>query len=333
MRALLMLSLFFLPGFAAAREQIRIVGSSTVFPFVAAAAEQFGRTTPFRTPIVESTGTGGGLKMFCEGLGARYADMANASRPIKPGEVALCRRNGVRAITELKIGYDGIVLANARGSATYPLSKKTLFLALAREVPKNGQLVANYYKKWRQIDASLPNTPIHVYGPPPTSGTRDAFVELVMQEGCAHVPAYAKAYPDVDLRKKQCQAVREDGAFVEAGEDDNLIVQKLTANPDALGLFGYSFLEQNAARVKANPIEGVMPEFDAIVRGKYQVARSLFVYVKDGQSAYVPGLGAFARFLVSDASTGEDGYLIMKGLLPLPEAEHAKIKQVAAQLK
>jgi len=332
MRYLILSLLLCLPGVSQAREQIRIVGSSTVFPFVAAAAEQFGRSSGFRTPIVEATGTGGGLKMFCDGVGPAYADMANASRPIKPSEVENCNAHGVHEMTELTIGYDGIVMANARESASFALSKRALFLALAREVPRDGKLVNNFYKNWRDIDPELPDSPISIYGPPPTSGTRDAFAELVMEAGCEAFPEFTKAYPDGELRKKQCMAVREDGAFVEAGEDDNLIVQKLVNNREALGVFGYSFLEQNAALVKANSIDGVMPSVEGIISGKYRVARSLFVYIKDQQIDHIPGIREFARLLVSDATTGPEGYLVMKGLLPLPPAQHEAMKKRVSDL-
>lgn len=316
--------LFLMPSLASAREQIRIVGSSTVFPFVAAAAEKFGRSTAFRTPIVEATGTGGGIKMFCDGAGDATPDMANASREIKASELERCRENGITKVVELKIGYDGIVLANARTSPAFSLTRETLFLALARDVPEGDKLVPNPYKRWREIDKKLPDTPIIVYGPPPTSGTRDAFVELVMQEACP--PAFKLHYRDGDTYKNQCSMLREDGVFIDAGEDDNIIVQKLTNNPDALGLFGYSFLEQNAALVKANSIDGVMPSFDSIVAGKYHVARSLFVYLKGEHLGEVDGLAEFAKLLVSDAAVGPEGFLVMKGLLPLPKAEHDKIK-------
>ena len=324
--------LILLPGLALAREQIRVVGSSTVFPFVAAAAEQFGRQSDYRTPIVESTGTGGGIKMFCDGVGERYPDMANASRQIKASEIAQCEEHGVTEIIELKLGYDGIVLANARESANYPLTREALFLALARDVPKNGKLVRNPYQRWREVDPALPDLPIAVYGPPPTSGTRDAFVELVMHEACEAFPTYKNVAVDKDAYKHSCSLMREDGGFVEAGEDDNIIVQKLMNNPEALGIFGYSFLEQNAAMVKANPIDGVNPSFEAIVAGDYHVARSLFVYVKPQHVDAVPGLAEFAQLLVSDASVGEEGYLIMKGLLPLPDAQHEAMKAQAEKL-
>lgn len=332
MRILVALTLiiFALPAFA--RDQIRVVGSSTVFPFVAAAAEQFGRDEQFRTPIVESTGTGGGIKMFCDGLGEQFPDMVNASRAIKPAEIAQCKANGVTEITELKIGYDGIVLANAQSSPTYKLGIKTLFLALARNVPDGkGGLKINTNKTWKQVDASLPDVAIEVYGPPPTSGTRDAFSELVMEHGCKLFPEFAAKYADKEVLKKECMMVREDGAFIEAGENDNLIVQKLTGNPHALGIFGYSFLEQNAALVKANPIDGVMPSFADIVAGNYEVARSLYVYVKNQQD--VPGLKEFAQLITSDAAVGDDGFLIMKGLLPLHHEEHDVMKKISAEMK
>lgn len=328
--SVLVLVLFAIPAFA--RDQIRVVGSSTVFPFVAAAAEQFGRSAAFRTPIVESTGTGGGIKMFCDGLGEAYPDMVNASRAIKSTEIAQCKANGITQVSELKIGYDGIVLANALNSPVYKLGLRSLFLALARHVPDGkGGIKENDYTRWNQIDPALPDVAIEVYGPPPTSGTRDAFSELVMEKGCEQFAEFETVYHDKEVRKKQCMMVREDRAFIEAGENDNLIVQKLAGNPHALGIFGYSFLEQNAALVKANPIDGVMPTFKDIVAGNYRVARSLFVYVKKQQK--VPGLREFAKLLTSDAAVGDDGFLVMKGLLPLHPDEHVEMKKIAAELR
>lgn len=331
---LMMGMLMAIPAGAHAREQIRVVGSSTVFPFVAAAAEQFGRGGTFRTPIVESTGTGGGIKMFCEGVGDRYPDMVNASRQIKDSEREQCRKNGIGSIMELAIGYDGIVLANARESEGFKLTRRALFLALARQVPVNGKLVDNPYENWREVDANLPDAPIEVYGPPPSSGTRDAFVELVMEAGCKQVPEMAALVPDEKLRKHACAAMREDGRFIEAGEDDNLIVQKLMNNPVALGVFGYSFLEGNASRVKANPVDGVLPEYDTIENGKYTVARSLYVYVKNAHIGKTPGLREFAVELTSDAASGPEGYLVLrKGLLPLGEKAHDAAKAQAGMIK
>lgn len=321
-----------LPLMGYAREQIRIVGSSTVFPFVAAAAEQFGRAGKFRTPIVEATGTGGGIKMFCEGIGDDYADIANASRQIKSSEIELCAKHGITSITELKIGYDGIVLANARNSPSYALTRQNLFLALTRQVPVKGKLVDNPYTRWREIDPALPDVAIEVYGPPPSSGTRDAFTELVMLDGCKLVPELIKLLPNEKAQKQHCGAIREDGVFKEAGEDDNLIVQKLINNPSALGVFGYSFLESNAANVKANAVDGVMPDYDAIESGRYHVARSLFVYIKNAHADTVPGLREFAVELTSDAASGDDGYLVVKGLLPLGDDDHEAMKQRAKGL-
>jgi phosphate transport system substrate-binding protein len=321
-----------LPTVASARDQLRVVGSATVFPFAAAAAEQFGHAKKFRTPIVESTGTGGGIKMFCSGIGEHYPDMATGSRPIHESETKKCHENGITEITALTLGYDGIVLANALNAPTFALTRRNLFLALARDVPRGGKLVPNFYKNWNEVDAALPNLPITVYGRPPSSGTRDAFVELVMIEGCKQVPDMEKLMPDKDKRKKQCMSIREDGPFVEAGEDNNLIVQKLMNNPSAIGFFGHSFLETNAALVKANAVDGVMPTLETITAGRYPVARGLFVYVKNAHMGVIPGLGEFAVEMTSDAASGPDGYLALKGLLPLPKAQHDEMKQVAASL-
>ena len=317
---------------ALAREQLRLVGSSTVFPFVAAAAEQFAHAGKFRTPIVESTGTGGGFKMFCEGIGDGFPDMANASRSMKPSEIEGCAKHGVTSITELKIGYDGIVLANGVKSQNFALTRKNLFLALAREVPLNGKLVTNPYQTWREVDASLPDLPIRLYGRPPSSGTRDAFTDLVMVTGCKEIPVMHTLIADEKKLEKQCMAMREDGHYIEAGDDNNLIVQKLISNPEALGIFGYSYLETNGALVKANPVDGVMPSYESIVDGRYPVARGLFIYIKNAHADKVPGLREFAIELASDAASGEDGYLVMKGLLPLNNTEHAAMKKLAAQL-
>lgn len=321
-----------LPMAVSAREELRVVGSSTVFPFVAATAEQFGRGGKYRTPIVEATGTGGGIKVFCGGVGDDYPDIANASRRIKGSEIKLCAKHGISEVTELAIGYDGIVLANARTSPEFALSRRILYLALAREVPRDGKLIANPYTRWRELSPLLPDLPITVYGPPPSSGTRDAFVELVMEAGCNEVPEMKALALNDKAHKAACNAVREDGAFIEAGEDDNLIVQKLAGNPNALGVFGYSFLEGNAARVKANAIDGVKPTEATIESQTYKVARSLYVYIKNAHIGQVPGLAEFAVELVSDAATGPDGYLIMKGLLPLGAADHEANQKKAKSL-
>ncbi|MEX2008714.1 MAG: PstS family phosphate ABC transporter substrate-binding protein [Dongiaceae bacterium] len=308
---------------ATAREQIRIVGSSTVFPFATAVAERFGKTTTFKTPVVESTGTGGGFKLFCAGVGDGHPDIANASRAIKESEIKACAENGVTEITEVKIGYDGIVIANARNAPALDLTVAQVWQALAKNVPVNGRLAANPYKMWSDIDPSLPAENIEVFGPPPTSGTRDAFVELVLDKGCA---AFAEVEAlDEDAKKAACQTVREDGAFIEAGENDNLIVQKIEANPRSLGVFGFSFLDQNADKLQGSAVAGVAPTFEAIADGSYPVSRPLFIYVKNAHVGVVPGMAEYVAEFVSDRAAGEDGYLADKGLIPLPEAERKEV--------
>ena len=315
---------------AEARDEIRIVGSSTVFPFSTAVAEQFGKTSGFATPVVESTGTGGGFKLFCSGVGVDFPDISNASRAIKATEIETCAANGVTEITEIKIGFDGIVIANSKSAPEVDLTRAQIWLALAKEVPVGGVLAPNPYVNWSDIDAALPNTKIEVLGPPPTSGTRDAFVELVMDKGCEEFPEVEAL--EGDAKKAVCQTIREDGAYVDAGENDNLIVQKLEANPAALGIFGYSFLEQNADMLQASHIEGVDPTFEAIADGSYPVSRSLFFYVKNAHVDVIPGIREFVAEFVSDRATGEDGYLADKGLIPLPEEEHAEILDTATNL-
>jgi phosphate transport system substrate-binding protein len=304
---------------AEARDQIRIVGSSTVFPFATVVAENFGKTTGFKTPVIESTGSGGGLKLFCQGVGTEHPDFTNASRRIKKSEVELCAENGVTDITEIKIGYDGIVLANSKAAETYELTRKQIFMALAKQVPVDGKLVDNPYTKWSQIDPSLPDVEIEVLGPPPTSGTRDAFVELVMREGAEQFPMLEA------LEKKPFRAVsdsmREDGRFVEAGENDNLIVQKLEANPAALGIFGFSFLDQNADKVHGSVVDGTAPSFDAIADGSYPVSRSLFFYMKNAHVGVIPGMKEYVAEFTSEKAAGQEGYLTDKGLIPLPTAD------------
>ncbi|PCI99966.1 MAG: phosphate ABC transporter substrate-binding protein [Alphaproteobacteria bacterium] len=305
----------------AAGTQIRIVGSSTVYPFVTVVAEAFGNSTEFKTPIVESTGTGGGFKLFCAGIGDSHPDLSNASRAIKESEKALCAKNGVKNITEIKIGFDGIVLANSKGAARFDLSKEALFMALAKQIPVEGKLVDNPNKMWSDIDSSLPNVKIEVYGPPTTSGTRDAFVELVMEPSCKNLPAFKAEFPDKKARKQACHLLREDGHYIEAGENDNLIVQKLQSNAKALGIFGFSFLDQNGDIVQGSLISGTEPTFENISDGTYGISRSLYVYVKDAHVGKTLGLQEFVSELVSDDAAGEYGYLTEKGLIPLPEAD------------
>lgn len=316
-----------------ARDQLRIVGSSTVFPFSTAVAERFGKTSGFKTPVVESTGSGGGLKLFCAGIGAGHPDIANASRRIKSSEVERCGKNGISSIVEVKIGFDGIVLANSRKSKQMSLTLKQLFLALAKDVPVDGKLVANPYKTWNEIDPALPADKIEVLGPPPTSGTRDAFVELAMEGGAKQIPML-KAMRKADKKRFKALAhtLREDGAFVEAGENDNLIVQKLEANPAAFGIFGFSFLDQNGDRLQGSKVGNVKPEFELIAAGDYPISRTLYLYVKKAHVGTIPGLQDYVAAFTDDQAWGPDGYLADKGLIPLPDAERAKVRAQAAAL-
>jgi len=313
---------------AAARDYISIVGSSTVYPFSTSVAEQFGKTTRYKTPKVESTGSGGGLKLFCAGVGVNHPDIANSSRRIKKSEYDMCRGNGVEEIIEVKVGYDGIVIANSKKSGRMELSRKDIFLALAKNVPDPGgeeKLVANPYRTWNDVNANLPQVKIEVLGPPPTSGTRDAFVELAMEGGCEEI-GWIKDMKKTDegRYKETCHTVREDGAFIEAGENDNLIVQKLEANPDALGIFGFSFLDQNSDRVQGSIVDGQEPTFEAIADGAYPVSRPLYFYVKKAHMGTIPGIEDFLAEFTSERAWGEEGYLADKGLIPMPEEERKK---------
>ncbi len=307
---------------AQARDQINIVGSSTVYPFTTTVAEQFGRIGKFKTPKVESTGTGGGIKLFCNGVGPQHADAVNASRQMKKSEFDTCAKNGVSEILEIKIGYDGLTIAENKNGKLTGLTRKDVYLALAKTVPgPNGAMIPNPYKTWRDVNSNLPAAKIEVYGPPPTSGTRDSFHELYMEAGC-------------DLEnKKACHAIREDGAYVEAGENDNLIAQKLISNVNALGVFGYSFLEENKGRLKGLKIEGVEPTFDTIAEGTFPASRPLFVYIKKAHIGAIPGLREFADEYVSVRALGEDGYLAERGLVALEKAELAKSRQEVKVLK
>ena len=319
---------------AAGRDYVSIVGSSTVYPFATTVAEQFGKTTKFKTPQIESTGSGGGMKLFCAGSGIETPDITNASRRIKFSEYEKCQKNGVKEIIEVKIGYDGIVLANSKTAGQMTLSKKDIFLALAKDVPdpKGGEtLVANPYTTWKEVNVSLPDTKIEVLGPPPTSGTRDAFVELAMEGGCKKIDWIA-ALKKTDKKhyKAVCHTVREDGGYVEAGENDNLIVQKLEANPKAIGIFGFSFLDQNGDKIQGSIVDGEEPTFENIAAGKYAVSRPLYFYVKKSHMGVVPGMAEFLGEFSSDKAWGEEGYLADKGLIPMPDAER---KQFASDIK
>jgi len=321
------------PALADSRDQLRIVGSGTVFPFATLAAEQFGKGGNFKTPIVESTGTGGGFKLFCSGLGLDTADINDASRAMTPEEKNQCEKNGVSDVTDIVIGYDGIVLARKKSGEALNLTRKDIFLALARDVPKDGKLVPNSVQSWKQVDAQLPDQPIKIYGTSPVSGTRDTFVELVMLASCMDLPEFKTAYADEKARKAACGAIREDGKFIEAGEDYNATAQKLEGDAAAFAIFGYSFLEQNPTLVQGTNIDGVTPGFDTISGGAYSLSRKLHLYIKNAHLGKVPGLAEFAREITSEAAMGEDGYMVDKGLVPLPAADRAAEHAKATALK
>ncbi len=318
-----------IPAYAA-RDQIRIVGSSTVYPFTTAVAEQFGKSSGMKTPVVESTGTGGGFKLFCAGVGEDTPDFTNASRAIKKGEFEDCMKNGVTEVVEIKVGFDGLAIANSTKGPDLKLTKQQVFMALAKQVPdKDGKLVANPYTMWNEIDPSLPAAKIEVYGPPPTSGTRDSFMELVMEKGAESFDSL-KALKKSDAKAFEAvwKAMREDGPFVEAGENDNLIVQKLAGNTNALGIFGFANVAENAD-IRGLAIDGVAPTIDTIASGEYKVARPLFIYAKKQHVGVIPGMAEFVAEYTSDKAVGEDGYLSDKGLIALPGEEGAKIREAA----
>nr|WP_307726639.1 PstS family phosphate ABC transporter substrate-binding protein [Vibrio agarivorans] len=319
---------------AIARDQISIVGSSTVYPFATVVAERFGKTTDFSVPKIESTGSGGGLKLFCAGVGENTPDITNASRKIKSSEIDLCKKNGVTDIVEVKIGYDGIAFANSTSANQMDVSIQQIYLALAKVLPdENGKLIPNPYTTWNEIDSSLPNQKIEVLGPPPTSGTRDAFVELVMEAGCEKSPVMVEmSKTDKSQFKAACHGIREDGAFIEAGENDNLIVQKLAANPAAFGIFGFSFLDQNRDKVQGSKIGGVEPTFSAIGDGSYPVSRSLFFYVKKAHVGVIPGIEEFVESFTDAKAIGDDGYLSERGLIPLAAREWKTVRADATKM-
>ena len=352
---------------ASARDSISIVGSSTVYPFATVVAERFGKSTEFKAPKVESTGSGGGLKLFCKGVGVATPDITNASRRIKSSEFEKCQKNGVKEIVEVLIGYDGIVLANAKSGADFALSRKDIYLALAKLVPgPDGKLIENPYNTWNEVNPTLPATKIEVLGPPPTSGTRDAFAELALEGGARKIEDIAKLRGLKADKKDEIKAlvaklgiesawaaavkkkgdkakgkdvvkiigrsVREDGKYIEAGENDNLIVNKLVANPNALGIFGFSFLDQNSDKVKGSVIDGNAPTFEAIADGDYQVSRPLYFYVKKAHIGTVPGIQEYLNSFVSEDVIGEDGYLIDKGLIPLGEDQYKEMSNGARSL-
>lgn len=316
----------------AARDSIHIVGSSTVYPFATTVSEHFGKKG-FKTPKVESTGTGGGFKLFCAGVGEAHPDISNASRPITESEKNTCAQNGVKDIIEVKIGYDGITLAVSRKAQPVALTTKDIFLALAKQVPDpkdESKIIPNPYKTWKEVNPSLPDVRIEVYGPPPTSGTRDAFLELAMEAGAKQIPSLK------DLSKKDekqfkaiAHVIREDGAYIDAGENDNLIVQKLEANPKALGIFGFSYLDQNQDKIQGCPINGVAPTFENIASGAYPLSRPLYFYVKKAHVGVIPGIKEYVEEFLSEKAIGDNGYCVEKGLIPLPKAEREKLRSSA----
>ncbi len=321
---------------AAGRDHIDIVGSSTVYPFATVVAEKFGKKTRFRTPKIESTGSGGGLKLFCAGVDLNTPDITNASRRIKRSEYQKCQKNGVTDITEVQIGFDGIAIANSKKAPLFRLTRRDLFLALAKKVPNpdgSQTLIANPYTQWNQVNPNLPGTRIEVLGPPPTSGTRDAFAELALEGGCKTFD-WIKSIKKADKRRYKaiCHGIREDGAYIEAGENDNLIVQKLDANPTAIGIFGYSFLEQNDDKIQGSVIEGVAPEFDTIADGSYPISRPLFFYTKNAHIDSIPGMLEYMKEFTSEQAFGDEGYLVDKGLIPLSEEKRKTMRETVRKL-
>jgi phosphate transport system substrate-binding protein len=326
--ALALLAILATGAFAQSREEIRIVGSSTVFPYTQAVAEQFANVTGAASPTVESTGTGGGFQGFCGGVGEQHPDITGASRAIKLSEYELCQENGVTEITEALIGYDGLSLALSQENPNdWDLTLGQIYQALGAQVPIDGEWVDNPYQNWSEIDPSLPNQPILVYGPPPTSGTRDAFVELAMWAGCAELPFVQEAGHDEDWIEENCSRMRTDGPFVEAGENDNLIVQRLTADPNAMGIFGYSFLFENQDTLKSAMVNGVEANLDTIASFEYPIARPLYIYVKDAHRGVIPNLEEFVAEYMSEEAMGPDGYLPERGLVSLPDEERTATQE------
>lgn len=317
----------------ASADQVWVAGSSTVFPFATRVSEQVARTSGATAAKVESLGTGGGIKLFCGGTGASFPDIATASRPMKKSEYEACQAAGVTEIVELKVGYDGIVVANARSGSPLNLKVEHLHKALAAELPSGGGFAANTAKTWRDVDPSLPAERIQVYGPPPTSGTRDAFAELALEKGAEANPALkALKGSDEDAFKQRAHTVRSDGAWIDSGENDNAIIQTLEKTPGSVGVFGFSFLENNLDKVKPASIGGVSPTMATISDGSYPLARSLYIYVKKANVSTKANLKPYVDAFVSDAAGARGGYLLERGLIPLPDAERKAQQQAASAL-
>jgi phosphate transport system substrate-binding protein len=323
------------------RDYLHIVGSSTISPFMATISAEFQREQnlknfPTKLPIVESTGTREGFKLFCQGAGKEFPDFVNASRPIEESESATCAKNGVENLGEIKIGYDGIVIAENIGAKKIKLSKEQIFLALAQKIydAKSHKIIENPYQTWNEIDATLPKTKIIIFGPPLTSGTRDIFAELVLEDVCLHKKEFISAFLDENLRKKQCAQIREDGHFIESGENDNFIISELKKKPDALGIFGFNFLVANKAAIQAVAIDGVLPSFQTISNKKYKISRPLFVYFKKQHLDLMPEMTDFIQEIISPEVIGSKGYLLHSGLIALTDAELRQVRtQILSELK
>lgn len=322
------------------RSYIYLVGSSTVSPLMAAVSEEFSRVqnvnkTPIQTPLVESSGTRNGFKFFCSGVGKNYPDFVNASRPIEENEIQNCEKNGIKKILEIKIGYDGIVFGNFVKTKKIQLTKEQIFLALAEKTfdEKTKKLIPNPYKTWNQIDEKLPKTEIIIYGPPLTSGTRDVFVDMVMEGACLYKKEFIEAFPDEHERKIQCHKLRSDGNFIESGENDNLIVQNLKTNPNAFGILGYDFLTANKKIIKAVPVDGIYPTPKSIATKKYSLSRPLFIYFKKEHLDLVPKTREFIAEIINSETIGSKGYLINNGLVAMSGAELEETqKNISSQL-
>ena len=314
-------------GGGGSRDQIRIVGSSTVFPFAKAVSENFVNSNSFKAPVLESTGTGAGMSLFCSGVGADTPDIENASRRMKASEFELCQTNGVTDIVEINIGIDGIAIAQSKEGPSFTLTPEQIYKAIAAK-PFGKE---NTSKNWSDVDASLPSIAISVYGPPSTSGTRDALTELIMEVGCK-TDAATKALKesDKDAYESICHDIRSDGPYLDAGENDNLIVQKLKSNPKALGIFGYSFLEENLDTVRGIAISGVEPAYDAIASGQYPGARPLYIYVKKQHIGVIPGIQEFITEFVKAGT--RDGYLVKAGLIASPDATQVAMMEATKNL-
>ncbi|MFV1849612.1 MAG: substrate-binding domain-containing protein [Porticoccaceae bacterium] len=317
---------------AQARDQIRIVGSSTIFPLTTKVAEHYAKTTGEPAPVVESTGSGGGFKLFCGGIGEQYPDIVDASRPITGSETAICAANSVRNISEIKIGYDGIVLLGSRQAPSMEITARQLYLALARTIPINGASVPNPNEKWSDVDPTLPDIKIRVYGPPPTSGTRDLMGQLLMDQGCATFSDIASLEAsDPDSFRLLCRTIREDGAYIEAGENDRLVISKLEKDPTSYGVMGFNNLERNREKLQGIPVNGVAPDYETILDGSYPASRALYLYVKDDHQQLVRSLGNFVSTYVSEAVIGEEGLLADNGLVPLTTDERGETMSQAAK--